>query len=244
RNLYMGEEEQFFYANNNVSLDLAEWQNQLGFDRSSSFELISNRSNHIKVVPNDYQEGRANIVVYNWENLNEVFVDLGDVMEQNDSYTIYDVENIFEPLLSGVYNGKSVEIPMNLSKTIQPSGDGAYAVDHTSSEFGVFLVTKTKSASRVPASTVDTSVDQHSEEMRVYPNPSNTFFNCDFVAENSGLASIKLIDLSGRSVISREQSVSKGENKIVIDVSGLNEGIYILSVSHDGQTKANKVKVF
>lgn len=243
-NSYYADEEKFFDANNNKTLDFEGWQNQVDVDENSNLKTASAKPNMATVIPNDYQEGRGHVVVYNWENRDEVSVDLGDVLTRGETYTVYDVENIFEPLVTGTYNGSGVSIPMNSSKIIQPAGNGVYPISHTSSEFGVFLVTKTTSASRVPTSTVETSVDQQSQEMRVYPNPSSTFFNCDFVAENSGLASIQLIDLSGRSVISREQSIFRGENKIVLDVSGLNEGIYILSVSYDGKTKTTKVKVY
>jgi hypothetical protein len=240
-NSYIGEEESFFYANDNATLNLEDWQDQLDFDQNSSFEQVAGMKNHIKVIPNDYQEGRAHVVVYNWENQDEVSIDLGDIMERNDTYIIYDVENVFEPLLSGVYNGESVEIPMHLSEIIQPTGEGVYLVDHTSSEFGVFLVTSAPGDDVLTESM--TAQTPEKSDLIIYPNDARGTINFEFQASQAGSALLQLFDMSGRSVLARNQSVMQGGNNILLDVSELNQGIYILSVDNNGSRKTSKVQI-
>ncbi|MDF1698557.1 MAG: SdrD B-like domain-containing protein [Saprospiraceae bacterium] len=67
-------------------------------------------------------------------------------------------------------------------------------------------------------------------ETRIYPNPSSTMTNIQFVAENDGELSIKLIDVSGKVVLSTTKTVDEGEGNIRLDLADLPEGVYNMSI--------------
>jgi hypothetical protein len=75
------------------------------------------------------------------------------------------------------------------------------------------------------------SINEQSISVSISPNPTSNFLNINFA--KSGKYEIQLIDVAGRKVLS---ATSKNNLKS-IDVSHLNSGLYILSVS-DGLSKS------
>jgi len=128
-----------------------EWQATTGYDLNSEFNNYM-PDNFVVIEPNLYEEGRAHIIVYNWEGLTSVDIDLSVIGFSNgDPYEIRDIQNYEAVLLSGSYNGH-VSVPLELTETQAFKGDfnGAYhEIDggyetptHTDSRFNVFLVRK------------------------------------------------------------------------------------------------------
>jgi len=92
----------------------------------------------IVVIPNNYETGRANVAIYNWDGNNSVPVDLSGVFSSGDHYTIIDAENPAVTVASGTYSGP-VSIPMTGLTAAQPFGQGTRV--HTAPEFGAFIAT-------------------------------------------------------------------------------------------------------
>lgn len=64
------------------------------------------------VLPNKYEPGRANIVIYNWGQASSVSVDLSSVLAVGSPYTIRDVQNYHgTPLMTGTYAGAASALP-------------------------------------------------------------------------------------------------------------------------------------
>ncbi|MFK5854717.1 MAG: T9SS type A sorting domain-containing protein [Bacteroidota bacterium] len=77
--------------------------------------------------------------------------------------------------------------------------------------------------------------------LNVYPNPVTSFATIEFdVAINSD-ANIFVYDLAGRKVLSRENSVQKGLNKIELDLSNLNSGTYVIQVVIGSSVYSQKI---
>jgi hypothetical protein len=67
----------------------------------------------VKIFPNNYDENRANLVIFNWTNLPKVGVNLGSFLKIGNRYKFLDPKKFFdEPILSGVYDGNSVNVPV------------------------------------------------------------------------------------------------------------------------------------
>jgi hypothetical protein len=117
-----------------------------GFTPSSfpgnTFAPVSSRpaTQKIFVRPNQYERGRAHIVVFNWPRLSGADVDISPAgLSIGDTYEIFDVQNVFgPPVTSGTYTGAVVRLPMNLTAMAAPVGH--VAPPHTDSEFNVFLL--------------------------------------------------------------------------------------------------------
>jgi len=116
------------------------------------------------VRPNKYEQGRANIIVLNFDKNSSVSVDLSNSgLTGGQSYEIRDAQNFFGgPVVTGTYNGGSVTLPMNLSN-VSPMVNYTTPA-HTSPEFGAFVVLPTSGATSntVPAQTVAVSVSPSS----------------------------------------------------------------------------------
>ncbi len=97
--------------------------------------------NVVFIRPNRYEPGRAHIVVYNWEDLDSVNVDLSGVLEPGAPYIIRDAQNFFGgPIANGVYDGAEVTLMMNLLMPVTPVGEPDDIAWSTGNAFNVFVL--------------------------------------------------------------------------------------------------------
>ncbi len=126
------------------------WQLQTGLDSTSTYTPNAPTGTWTYIQPNQYEQKRANITIYNWNLSASVAVDLSSVLSVNDQYVILDAQNFYGPAVaSGTYEGGTVSIPMTgLTKA---AAIGFTAPAHTAPQFGTFVVML---ASSVPAVSV------------------------------------------------------------------------------------------
>jgi hypothetical protein len=95
------------------------------------------------VRPNQYEPGRAHVVVYNWGKANKVTVDLKAAgLQPGTKFELRDVQNLgAPPIVSGTYSGSAVSIPMAKLTETAPLIGFAPKPPHTAPEFAVFLLT-------------------------------------------------------------------------------------------------------
>lgn len=74
-------------------------------------------------------------------------------------------------------------------------------------------------------------------EAAVYPNPVSTELHVDLLDDSPAM--MRLYDISGRLVMERQSRSASN----VLNVEGLNEGVYLLQVTLDGKSRAFKVSV-
>jgi hypothetical protein len=81
---------------------------------------------------------------------------------------------------------------------------------------------------------VDVKSNENNSEISIYPNPAGTKL---FVETNSpGISTLSLYDLSGKLVLNQNTA-----NKGVLDVSALEEGIYVLTIKTSDAIKSKKI---
>ncbi len=81
------------------------------------------------------------------------------------------------------------------------------------------------------------------EEVFVYPNPSDNFIKVSTVFDRNELVTVSLTDLNGndgeKAQLTSEWKTGKVE--FLVDVSGIEAGYYVLTVSSaSGETRFNK----
>lgn len=111
------------FLRNSFEQGFPDWQNSTGYDRNSSY--ISGRPTGTKVFvrPNRFEPGRANIVVYNWDNWDTISVDVSAVLTKGESYEVRNAVDYFAaPVASGVFDGEPIELPMTLLTVAPPNG--------------------------------------------------------------------------------------------------------------------------
>ncbi|PYV89611.1 MAG: hypothetical protein DMG05_13155, partial [Acidobacteria bacterium] len=109
------------------------------------------------VRPNQYEPGRANITIYNWNRNSTASVDVSATgLEVGDTYEIRNVQDYFHDVISGVYAGGSLGIPMTGHTIATPVG--WTAPPSTFPEFGAFVLRKLASGSSDTAPPVISAV--------------------------------------------------------------------------------------
>jgi len=118
------------------------WQQATGLGGTDQAPAATPTQTQVFVRPNQYEPGRAHVVVYNWGGQANVAVDLSGVLRIGDPYEIRNVQQVLGgPLVSGIYSGGTVSIPMAAVTPAQPFGGSPDAPRATGPDFGVFLVT-------------------------------------------------------------------------------------------------------
>lgn len=77
----------------------------------------------------------------------------------------------------------------------------------------------------------------------VYPNPSNGQFNISFTLDRSSELTVRILDLSGRTVLEKNVSGNTGSNEMTIGKAGLSAGIYMLQVQSGNSISNRKLVV-
>src|SRR5665213_685390 len=129
------------FAFNGKAVQWPTWRSSTHVDANSQYSNTLPTGIWTFVHPNAYEPGRANVAIYNWDLKNFVTVDLGTLLKPGTAYEIRDAENFFGPVVSsGVYNGRSVSIPMTGLTVAAPIGRVPTAPKHTAPAFGAFIV--------------------------------------------------------------------------------------------------------
>jgi len=67
-------------------------------------------------------------------------------------------------------------------------------------------------------------------EISIYPNPMDNFFNLEFQADGAGLSKIELYNLLGQVVLEKNFQIQQGENKLSFEISIIPAGVYLLNI--------------
>ena len=163
--------------------------------------------NNIFVRPNKYESGRANIIVYNWALASSVAVNLSSVLQNGDKYVIQDAQNFFgSPVAQGTYSGGTVNIPMNSASIAQMVGNSPVIPEHTSPEFGVFVVMKSSGSGTTPPPTNPPPTNPPPTN----PPPTQPVANGTYAIKN--VTTHLAVDDPGFSNVSGQQIIQWGYN--------------------------------
>ncbi len=114
---------------------------------SASNTLSTSRptsGNKVFVDANEIDPRRGRVTIYNYDDADSVNVDLSSILKDGEAYRIHSVMGLFqEALISDVYDGGLVSIPMGTIDPPQPNGNpnGIDEDDGPKKKFGVFIVT-------------------------------------------------------------------------------------------------------
>ena len=90
---------------------------------------------------NPYEQGRANVAVYNWAQESSVSLDLSGIVPDGASYEIRNVQDLFgSPVVSGTYSGGSVILPIRGVTPPVPVGFSSSRAPATGTTFNAYVV--------------------------------------------------------------------------------------------------------
>jgi D-Tyr-tRNAtyr deacylase len=75
----------------------------------------------------------------------------------------------------------------------------------------------------------------------LFPNPTAGEFKLSVKAEKPDVAEIEIFDLAGKMVLQKTAPVKTGENQLEMNVSSLNEGIYMIKTRVNGMVNVSKL---
>jgi len=138
---------------NSQNQTFASWQSTTGLDRNSTASAEGPKGTWVFVRPNQYEAGRANITIYNWNLANTVGVDVSSVLAVGKRYELRNAQDFFgAPVVSGTYNGGSINIPMTGRTVAQPYGAVPNSPKPTAPEFGTFVLLQMTVRDAIPPS--------------------------------------------------------------------------------------------
>lgn len=80
---------------------------------------------------------------------------------------------------------------------------------------------------------IPASVNNTLENLSIYPNPTSGMLNINFAANENGKATIRVMDLIGRSIFTQPINVYNGINKLTVDLKDKNMGIYFIEIQNE-----------
>jgi hypothetical protein len=122
------------------SLSWSGWQQATGFDSRSQYTKGQPTGTLVVLQPNQYEAGRANIMVYNWALQSQVAVDVSSVVAIGASYEVRNAQDWYAgPILSGTYSGQPLSLPMTGLTVAKPIA--LNAPPPTGPQFNAFVIT-------------------------------------------------------------------------------------------------------
>lgn len=123
-----------------ASTSYAQWKTDTGFDGASTMNAANPTGLWTYIRTNAFTQGKANVIVYNWNLADNVTVDLSSVLTNGQYFCVKNAQDYRGAKIIGdsIYGGGSVTLPMTNLTVVAPIGSTAPA--STGPEFAVFLV--------------------------------------------------------------------------------------------------------
>src|SRR5438094_10035056 len=111
----------------------------------------------IVVLPNRYEPGRANIIVYNWAQQSTVSVDVSGILQVGERYVVQNAQDFYgAPAAGGIYTGRPLQLPMlSVTPPIPLGITTAQAAPVTGPTFNVFVLMATSRGRCIPGALAD-----------------------------------------------------------------------------------------
>ncbi len=140
-NTYYGNSSASEWVWGSSSLTFSGWRQATGLGGTDTYAGTRPTGVKVFVRPNQYEPGRANVIVYNWDRVGSVAVDLSAVLTPGDQYEIRNVQAYWgTPATSGTYGGGSVSVPLSAVSAPTPIVGWPGSTPSTGTDFLVFVV--------------------------------------------------------------------------------------------------------
>lgn len=132
------------------------------------------------------------------------------------------------------------------TQNISVSQPGYYSVVVTDSNgcTAVIETTVTQNNADSCKSTSIATTGTDREFMGLYPNPAHNSVSVKFFSTATDAVVVKLTDVTGKIILTREVKALSGENNITLDLAGVTPGMYFVNLSSsDTQYKGQKLVI-
>jgi parallel beta-helix repeat protein len=123
-------------------LSFSGWQSATGFDADSHCTTGGFSGTVVFVRTNQFEAGRANLIVYNWNNADSVTIDVSSVLPVGSPYEVRNVQDyVSAPVLAGILNSRYLDLPMTGLTVAAPNGAMQPGLP-TGPKFNAFILQK------------------------------------------------------------------------------------------------------
>ena len=109
-------------------------------------------------------------------------------------------------------------------------------VDSTGSVRGAFTVTTGSSLSSIEE-------NKNINSVKLYPNPAQDIATIDFETTNATNLTIRIIDIKGAIIQTLDKNTFSGNNKIQLNTSDLEEGMYLIQLQGSSSIVTKRLQV-
>jgi hypothetical protein len=136
---------QLAWRQNVTDTNYATWKTNTGLGASDTQQDADPVVTKTFVFPlTKYNPGYGHVCFVNWGADANVNVDVSSILAVNDTYAIYNVQDIFgAPVLSGTYAGGAIAFPTTGKTPPAPVGTTPRTAGTTAPDFDAFVVVKT-----------------------------------------------------------------------------------------------------
>jgi hypothetical protein len=132
----------YIFDSTGILYKFPSWSSITGYDQGSTFADGQFTAPDVIVRPNRYEPGRALVTFWNWSGAGSLGADLSTVLKVGDRFEVHHVFALNDaPIVSGTYQGGSVQIPQPALTPPAPIGLPP-SPSMPDNRFNVFLVTK------------------------------------------------------------------------------------------------------
>jgi len=156
------------------------------------------------------------------------------------TYTYTDATGAYS--FGGLANGSYKVFPEDYQYTTIVSPDITLTTANDSAT-GVNFVQHTISKTITPATTTGVKQLSSVSGINIYPNPTNGELNVQWLNQLTGNADIELTDVIGRRVLKAEINITSANGEAKLDVSGLKEGIYMVTIKSAVTSFTGKITI-
>ncbi|PZX13545.1 putative secreted protein (Por secretion system target) [Breznakibacter xylanolyticus] len=219
------------------------WRSLTGFDAQSSWQTTYPTTNDVWVRPIASIPGRAHIIVINWQKLGQVNVNVASVLTPGTQYEVVDAQNpMASPLLKGTWNGGPLTLTTNQTIVQAPNGTVPNQPVHTPVEVCIYVLktigTPLPKPEPEPEPTDTTYVNAITD---YYPNPTPDFVVIEYDYVQEVTLDVLVANETGMVVHREQHPTTKGKNKLVLNLSHLPNGLYVVRLGEGSSSLTCKV---
>lgn len=194
-------------------------------------------ANVISVRPNQYESGRANIVIYNYQKLSSVSVNVAGIgLNSGDQYELHNAQNFYGDVITGTYTGSPISIPTSGRTVAKPVGSNFATPASTFPDFGVFVIMKKPGSTTTPPATNSAPTVSSIAAQTVNQNTATTAIPFTIGDKETAATSLTLTASSSNTTLVPNAN-------IVLGGSGANRTVTVAPAANQSGTTTISIKV-
>jgi len=116
------------------------WRSFSGADAHSTYSTAPPTGTQVFVRPNRHEPRRGHLAIYNWDDRDNVQVDVSNVLRSGDAFEVRNAQDFFAPpVLTGIYTVLPITLPMTNLTTARPLSNPA-STNSPGKRFHSFIV--------------------------------------------------------------------------------------------------------